>query len=118
MDAVFPIFRQGVLSEERGEFTGGAAPGQVHLKEAVLGVKETESTSSIVSISGLHGWHTQGVAFDSDTLRETGHLSVSVPPSRGDSENIREPGQQSQIEPWCPLDDRPPLRIVPGPATM
>jgi hypothetical protein len=48
------------------------------LKEAVLGMKETERTSCIVSIASLHGWHAQSVAFDSDAIRETGHLQGSI----------------------------------------
>lgn len=60
------VHLDGLRAEQRGQFTGRAAPHQVHLEVALLSVDTAERTHGVGLAARGNGDHAQRVALDSD----------------------------------------------------
>ena len=66
MDDIAAVQRDGLGADECGELSGRVAPQEIHLKKAILAMRETEGPHRIGLGGGLDRDHPGGVALQLD----------------------------------------------------
>jgi len=80
VDANLVIEGERTRPDERSKLSGGAAPRQIHLEEAILRVEKAEGARDIFSRCCVNGWNAERVAFDRNGCGETFDLLRAVDP--------------------------------------
>ena len=124
VQAVGPIDLERQPAEQLRELAGGAAPQQVHLKEAVLGMDEAECPRHVGQALAADRRHAERVALDRDRGAEAGDgpLAVELRQARREPAAQPEPaaehGKGEKGDHDREDGERPPEPAAPGPGAV
>ena len=102
MDSVVAVGGQQAGPQELGELAGCTATHQVHLKETVLGVNESQRPGNVSPAPSHHGRHAKSIALDRNPPGESLEIDLSFQLGQAGRQAVVDPHRcQAQQEHKC-----------------